>query len=208
MDPKRPIYQCTARWTMQGLTKPVFDIVSCCTLQRQKVMRWVATVLLDKALFLKNWTALAKKKTFIWSSSTLKKLSIWTITCLSWLLSWSDFDSKAYKVWPPTKDSSYKVTYSFWLCVHTRCRVKKKLSFQQAIFYLSFRWVNIYAWKVNSICIRIKSNHLFIQTWPLYLHHKCQTTCLWCGWECVRLGRKWDYCNVFWILSQLICSQN
>ena len=44
------------------------------------------------------------------------------------------------------------------------CRVKMKLSFQQAICYLSFRWVNIHAWIVNSICI---SNHLSIQTWPL-----------------------------------------
>ena len=62
MDPKRPIYQCTARWTMQGLMKPVFDIVSCCTLQRQKVMRWVATVLLDKALFLKKLNGACKKE--------------------------------------------------------------------------------------------------------------------------------------------------
>ena len=48
------------------------------------------------------------------------KLSIWTIARRSWLLSWSDFGSKVYKVWPPTRDSSYKVTYSFWLCVCTR----------------------------------------------------------------------------------------
>jgi len=36
MDPKRPSYQCTVRLTMQGLTEPVFDIVCCCNLQRQK----------------------------------------------------------------------------------------------------------------------------------------------------------------------------
>ena len=39
-------------------------------------MRWVATVLLDKTLFLKNRTTLAKNKTFIWPSSTLKTVDL------------------------------------------------------------------------------------------------------------------------------------
>ena len=39
-------------------------------------MRWVATVLLDKTLFLKNRTMLAKNKTFIWPSSTSKTVDL------------------------------------------------------------------------------------------------------------------------------------
>ena len=49
------------------------------------------------------------------------KLSIGSIVHRFRLLSWSDFGSKVYKVWAPTRDSSYKVAYSFWLCVCTRC---------------------------------------------------------------------------------------
>ena len=59
-----------------------------------------------------------KQKQFIWPSSTLK-LSIWSVACRSRLLGWSI--RFWFKISPPTTDSSYKVTYSFWLCVCTRC---------------------------------------------------------------------------------------
>ena len=34
MDLKRPSYQHTVRWTMQGLTEPFLNIVGCCNLYR------------------------------------------------------------------------------------------------------------------------------------------------------------------------------
>ena len=71
------------------------NIIGCCSFTEVKSCE-VCTVLLDKELFLKNRITLA----------------IWTITCPSRLLGGSDFGLKVYKVWPPTTDSSYKVTYS------------------------------------------------------------------------------------------------
>ena len=36
------------------------------------------------------------------------------------------------------------------------------------------------------------------------LHHKCQTTCLWCAWVNVTHGWNGDCCNLFWILNQSV----
>ena len=65
--------------------------------------------------------------------------------------------------------------------------VERKLSFQQAICYLSFRWVNLlHAWTVNSgNRLGEKAhdrNHLFLQAKHLYTHHKQVVWHLWCRW--------------------------
>ena len=54
-DLKRFGYQCTVRWTMQGLTEPFFG---CSNFTEAKTLE-VCAVLLDKELFLKNQTTLA-----------------------------------------------------------------------------------------------------------------------------------------------------
>ena len=42
MDPKRPSYQRTVRWTMQGLTEPFFEhVFTVVILQRRKVVKCV-----------------------------------------------------------------------------------------------------------------------------------------------------------------------
>ena len=105
----------------------------------------------------------------------------------------------------------YIVDITVKTCMHT---VKRKLSFQQAICYQSFRWVNIlYAWTVKSVNRMFKnSKHMTAITSPSKPGHlqlvknalsasqnwnATLPTCLWCGWENVRLGLKWDCQNVF-----------
>ena len=104
-------YQRIVRWTMQGLTEPFLKISLAVT---EAKSREVCTVLVDKWLFLKNWTTLPKKRSV--GPLSRWKLSIWTIA-----LSCSAGQILVNKVWLPTTDSSYKVTYFFWLCVRTRC---------------------------------------------------------------------------------------
>ena len=61
MDLKRPIYKRTIRWTMQGLTGPLFGIslaVAIKFYQRRKVMRCVQIYWTSKRIFLQNQTAL------------------------------------------------------------------------------------------------------------------------------------------------------
>ena len=36
MDPKRPNYQRTVQWTMQGLTEPFFNVVGSCNFTEVK----------------------------------------------------------------------------------------------------------------------------------------------------------------------------
>ena len=37
MDLKRHSYQCTVRWTIQGLTEPFLNIVGCCNFTEAKI---------------------------------------------------------------------------------------------------------------------------------------------------------------------------
>ena len=81
MDPKRPSYQCTVQWTMQGLTEPFFDIVGCCNFTEVK-SREASKVLLDNGLVLKNRMKFATKRS-IWPSSTLKTVDLEYCSSLS-----------------------------------------------------------------------------------------------------------------------------
>ena len=74
MDLKRPPYQRTVRWTMQGLMETFLNIICCCNFTTAK-SREASTVLLDNGLFLKNRTTLAKKHS-AWPSSTLKTIDL------------------------------------------------------------------------------------------------------------------------------------
>ena len=75
MDLKRPSYQRTVRWTMQGLTEPFLNIVGCCNFTKATSHK-VCTILLDKGLFLKNRLTLAKKKRSVRPSSRLKTVDL------------------------------------------------------------------------------------------------------------------------------------
>ena len=120
MDLKRPSYQRTVRWTMPGPDGAISKIsLADVILQRWKVGRRVLFYWTSGCVS-KTERCFQKKNRSVWPSSSLK-LSIWTIARRSRLLGWSDFGSKVYKIWLPTNDSFYKVTYSFWLCVRTRC---------------------------------------------------------------------------------------
>ena len=79
----------------------------------------MCTVLVDKELFLKNRTTLAKKCP-VRPSSRLKSvhLDYRSSLLVSQLLR---FWFKSLQSLTAHESSSYKVTYSFWLCVHTRC---------------------------------------------------------------------------------------
>ena len=82
----------------------------------QRWSREVCTVLLERGLFLKNQITLPKKCS-VRPSSRLKTVDLNYRSSLSvarLVRFW-------FKIWPPTTDSSYKVTYFFWLCVRTRC---------------------------------------------------------------------------------------
>ena len=69
MDLKRPSYQRTVRWTMQGLTEPIS--LAVVILQRRKVVRCVQFYW-TRGLFLKNRTTLPKKR----SVSSLKTVDL------------------------------------------------------------------------------------------------------------------------------------
>ena len=105
--------------TMDNAGPFLKNIIGCCNFTEKK-SRKACTIL--PVIFLKPNDAYKKKKQKKNSLSVPHyKLSIGSIVRRSQLLGCLDFGSKVYKVWPPTRDSSYKVTYSFCLCVHTRC---------------------------------------------------------------------------------------
>ena len=109
-------------------------------------------------------------------------------------------------------------------CTHTHTRagtVKRELSFQQAICYLSFRSVNIlHAWTENSVNRLVKNSkhntaitsslkpYLYPFAWQA-ISQECQNylsasqmTDYWLVMQMrisVRLGWKGDCSNVFWI---------
>ena len=107
-------------------------------------------------------------------------------------------------------------------CMRVQLTVKRESSFQQAICYLSFRWLNI--WTVNCVNRLAKNPKHSLQQSPLHarkpnhyhlhhkqlvknakithMHHKCQSTCLWCRWVNVRLG------IAVMCFGFLICSHN
>ena len=80
----------------------------------------VCTVLLDRRLFLKNQTTLPKNRS-VRPSSRLKTVDLDYCLSLSVARLVRFWFKSLQKVWPPTTDSSYKVTYFFWLCVRMRC---------------------------------------------------------------------------------------
>ena len=53
-------------------------------------------------------------------------------------LSWSDFGSEVIKVWPPIRDRPYKVTYSFWLCIHK----SQEVPLYQCSIFVVVVWCN------------------------------------------------------------------
>ena len=100
--------------------------------------------------------------------------------------------------------------------------VKRKLSFQQAICYLSLCWVNIlHAWTVNSVNRLVKNpKHITAITFPFkpntyssasqtsslsfVMRMAILTNSSWCKWIKLRFGWRGDCCNVFWILNQSV----
>ena len=84
-------------------------------LQRRKVMRCVQFYW-TRGCFSKTEPCFQKKHS-IWPSSGLKTVDLDYCSSLS--------VARLVRFWfkslPPTTDSSYKVIYSFWLCVRTRC---------------------------------------------------------------------------------------
>ena len=114
MDLKRPSYQRTVWWTMQGLMEPFKNIAGCCHFTEAK-SREVCTVLLDKGLFLKNRTTLPIKCS-VWPSSRLKPIDLDYHSSLS--------AAQLLRFWfkkliaHDRRTSSYKVTYFFWQCTH------------------------------------------------------------------------------------------
>ena len=106
MDLKRPLLPTYCTMDKAGPDGAILWIwLAVVILRRWKVVRCVQFY----------WTS---KKTLCLALEYVKNFTGSIVHCFR-LLSWSDFGSKDHKVWPPTRDSSYKVTYSFWLCVHT-----------------------------------------------------------------------------------------
>ena len=66
MDLKRPSYQHTVRWTMQGLTEPFLNIVGCCNLYRGEKLCGVYSFTGQGIIFQKLNDA-CKKERSMWS---------------------------------------------------------------------------------------------------------------------------------------------
>ena len=125
---------------MQSLTELFMNIIGCCNFTPAFFLQvWFGfrdNNLLSSKTVHTSWL----KKRSIWPLSTLKTVHLGYCSSLS-VARLVRFWFKNLQSLTDHKSSSYKVTYSFWLCVHTRCLTVCAPSFVAVIWCNWALWI-------------------------------------------------------------------